>query len=179
MPDALVMAVTDERHGRDAAEGRRCSPGSACRRSAARRSTRSRTRRACFPTAASSISARSGIDSGRAGNFQNQEQNRLHSLSVSDDGERVYVAGTTAGFYILDSEGVAHHSDAELAAGSGGLQSAIDDRVGRRRPIDAAKLPALANDCLHMVVNDDPGLKAFLASNASAAGEGGAISRAA
>jgi hypothetical protein len=28
-------------------------------------------------------------------------------------------------------------------------------------------LPALANDCLHMVVNNDPGLKAFLASNAS------------
>jgi hypothetical protein len=27
--------------------------------------------------------------------------------------------------------------------------------------------PSLANDCLHMVVNNDPGLKAFLASNAS------------
>ena len=26
---------------------------------------------------------------------------------------------------------------------------------------------AIANDCLHMVVNNDPGLKAFLASNAS------------
>ncbi len=34
--------------------------------------------------------------------------------------------------------------------------------------IDAAKLPALANDCIHMVINNDPGLKAFLASNASA-----------
>src|SRR5947209_2832455 len=43
---------------------------------------------------------------GRAGNFQNREQNRLHSLSVSDDGERVYVAGTTAGFYILDSDAI-------------------------------------------------------------------------
>ncbi len=31
-----------------------------------------------------------------------------------------------------------------------------------------SKLPALANDCMHMVVNNDPGLKAFLASNASA-----------
>src|SRR5205085_1932277 len=30
----------------------------------------------------------------RAGNFQNNEQNRLHSLSVLDDGERAYVAGT-------------------------------------------------------------------------------------
>ena len=27
--------------------------------------------------------------------------------------------------------------------------------------------PRIANDCLHMVVNNDPGLKAFLASNAS------------
>ena len=29
------------------------------------------------------------------------------------------------------------------------------------------KIPEIANDCLHMVVNNDPGLKAFLASNAS------------
>jgi hypothetical protein len=34
--------------------------------------------------------------------------------------------------------------------------------------MDAAKLPTVANDCLHMVVNDDPGLKAYLASGASA-----------
>src|SRR5207244_10860685 len=33
--------------------------------------------------------------------------------------------------------------------------------------IDPAKLAAIANDCVHMVVNNDPGLKAFLASNAS------------
>ena len=45
---------------------------------------------------------------GQAGNFQNREQNRLHSVSVTDDGERVYVAGTTAGFYVLNSEAVAH-----------------------------------------------------------------------
>jgi hypothetical protein len=104
--------------------------------------------------------------SGRGGNFQNQEQNRLHSLSISDDGERVYVAGTTAGFYILDSEAVAHHANAELAAGTAGCdqRSTIVSTDGA---IDAAKLPLLANDCLHMVVNDDPGLKAFLASGAS------------
>ena len=36
----------------------------------------------------------------RGGNFQNQEQNCFHSLSISDDGERAYVAGTTAGFEI-------------------------------------------------------------------------------
>jgi len=33
--------------------------------------------------------------------------------------------------------------------------------------IDGAKLSAVASDCLHMVVNNDPGLKAYLASNAS------------
>jgi hypothetical protein len=104
--------------------------------------------------------------SGRAGNFQNREQNRLHSMSVTEDGERVYVAGTTAGFYVLDTEAVAHHKDTELAAGTAGcnLRSTIVSADG---VIDAAKIPALANDCMHMVVNNDPGLKAFLASNAS------------
>ena len=105
--------------------------------------------------------------SGRGGNFQNQEQNRLHSLSISDDGERVYVAGTTAGFYILNSEAVAHHTDAELAAGSAGCNQRSTIVNGDNGAIDAAKLPALANDCIHMVVNDDPGLKAYLASGVS------------
>jgi hypothetical protein len=102
---------------------------------------------------------------GQAGNFQNREQNRLHSVSVTDDGERVYVAGTTAGFYVLDSEAVARATDAQLAAGAAGCnqRSTIVMSGGA---IDAAKLPALANDCLHMVVNNDAGLKAFLASNA-------------
>ena len=103
---------------------------------------------------------------GQAGNFQNREQNRLHSVSVTDDGERVYAAGTTAGFYVLNSEGVAHGKDAQLAAGTAGCnkRSTI---VSVNGVIDASKLPALATDCLHMVVNDDPGLKAFLASSAS------------
>jgi hypothetical protein len=103
---------------------------------------------------------------GQAGNFQNREQNRLHSVSVTDDGERVYAAGTTAGFYVLNSEGVAHGKDAQLAAGAAGCnkRSTI---VSVNGVIDASKLPALATDCLHMVVNDDPGLKAFLASSAS------------
>ena len=48
----------------------------------------------------------------RAGNFQNNEQNRLHSLSVLDDGERAYVAGTTAGFYVLDTETIAAMTNA-------------------------------------------------------------------
>jgi hypothetical protein len=100
------------------------------------------------------------------GNFQNQEQNRLHSLSVSDDGERVYIAGTTAGFYILDSEAIAIHRNAELEAGNAGCnkRSTIVSVDG---VIDPAKIPAVANDCLRMVINNDPGLKAYLASNAS------------
>jgi len=103
---------------------------------------------------------------GQAGNFQNREQNRLHSVSVTDDGERVYVAGTTAGFYVLDSEAIARATDAQLASGTAGCnqRSTIVMNGGA---IDATKLAALANDCVHMVVNNDPGLKAFLASNAS------------
>jgi len=103
---------------------------------------------------------------GQPGNFQNQEQNRLHSVSVTDDGERVYVAGTTAGFYVIDSEAVAHHKNSELASGTAGcnMRSTIISVDG---VIDAAKLPSIADDCLHMVVNNDPGLKAYLASKAS------------
>jgi hypothetical protein len=103
---------------------------------------------------------------GRPGNFQNNEQNRLHSLSVLDDGERAYVAGTTAGFYVLDTEAIANHTDSELAAGTAGC-NARSTIVSANGVIDPLKLPSLANDCIHMVINNDPGLKAFLASNAS------------
>jgi hypothetical protein len=104
--------------------------------------------------------------SGQAANFQNQEQNRLHSLSVTDDGERVYIAGTTAGFYILDSEAIATHRDSELEAGAAGCnkRSTIVSVDGL---IDPAKIASVANDCLRMVVNNDPGLKVYLSSNAS------------
>ena len=108
--------------------------------------------------------SKSGL--GQAGNFQNREQNRLHSLSVTDDGERAYIAGTTAGFYVLDSEAIARSRNADLAAGTAGCnrRSTI---VSTNGAIDAAKLPELARDCVRMVINNDPGLKAFLASNAS------------
>lgn len=93
--------------------------------------------------------------SGQAGNYQNQQQNKLHSVSVTDDGERVYVAGTTAGFYVLDSEAVAHRRDAELVAGTAGCNSR-STIVASGGSIDAAKLSEIANDCLHMVVSNDP-----------------------
>ena len=102
---------------------------------------------------------------GRAGNTQNQQQNKLHSMSVTNDGERVYVAGTTAGFYVLNSEAVARGTDAALAAGTAGCnqRSTIAAAGGA---IDVSKLAAIAADCIHMVINDDPGLKALLASGA-------------
>jgi hypothetical protein len=103
---------------------------------------------------------------GQPGNFNTTQQNKLHSISISNDGERGYVAGTTTGFYVLNTEAIAHHTDADLAAGKGGcnLHTTLVTTGGA---LDAAKLPELANDCVHMVVNDDPGLKAYLASAAS------------
>jgi len=102
---------------------------------------------------------------GMPGEHLATEGNHLHSLSVSDDGERVYVAGGTAGMYILNSEGLAHATDAALASGNAGChQRSTVVRVNGA--IDASKLPEIANDCLHMVIADDPGLKAFLATDA-------------
>jgi hypothetical protein len=63
---------------------------------------------------------------GQAGNLQRTQQNRLHSVSVTDDGERVYVAGTTAGFYVLDSEAVA-------VAATPSLRRAPPDAISTRR----------------------------------------------
>jgi hypothetical protein len=104
---------------------------------------------------------------GQPGIVNRTEQNKLHSISVSNDGERGYVAGTTAGFYVLNTEAIAHHTDADLAAGAAGchLHTTIVTTGG---PIDAGKLADLGNDCVHMVVNDDPGLKAYLASDVPA-----------
>jgi hypothetical protein len=167
MPDALVMAITDESTGEMLPKAKFLAGFSLQEVGGPPINEK--------PDATGLFSDGRFLDfgalrnrSGRAGNFQNQEQNRLHSLSVSDDGERVYVAGTTAGFYILNSEGVAHHSDAELAAGRAGCNQRSTIVSADGGPIDAAKLPGLAIDCLHMVINDDPGLKAFLTSGAPA-----------
>ena len=101
---------------------------------------------------------------GAPGNFSKTEPNKLHSISLTDDGERAYAAGNTAGFYVLNTEAIAHHKNSELAASQGcNMRSTM---AAVRGVIDAAKLPEVANDCVHMVVSDDPGLKAFLASNA-------------
>jgi len=99
------------------------------------------------------------------GNFNRSEQNKLHSISISNDGERGYVAGTTTGFYVLNTEAIAHHTDADLASGKAGC-NLHTTMVATGAGIDASKLADLADDCVHMVVNDDPGLKAYLVSAA-------------
>jgi hypothetical protein len=103
---------------------------------------------------------------GRPGNTVKQEANSLHSISVSNDGERAYAAGRTAGFYVLNTEGIAHHKDADLGAGNAGCNLHTTIAATAAAGVDASKLPDIANDCVHMVINDDPGLKAYLASNA-------------
>ena len=104
--------------------------------------------------------------SGRPGNNQERQNNMIHSLSVSDDGERVYVAGGNAGFYVLNSSGVAHARNEDLVTGTVGCnpRSTV---ASARGVLDAARLGVIARDCLHMVVSDDPGLEAFLGSDAS------------
>ena len=104
--------------------------------------------------------------SGRAGNNQDRENNMLHSLSVSDDGERVYVAGGNAGFYVLNSSAVANSRNEDLAAGTAGC-NARSTVASIRGVLDVSRLGEIARDCLHMVVSDDPGLEAFLSSGAS------------
>jgi hypothetical protein len=102
---------------------------------------------------------------GQPGALNKTEQNKLHSISISNDGERGYVAGTTSGFYVLNTESIAHHTDADLASGKAGCNLRTS-MVATAGGIDAAKLPDLAHDCVHMVINDDPGLALYLASNA-------------
>ena len=86
---------------------------------------------------------------------------------MSNDGERIYVAGTTAGFYILNSVDVAHSTNADLIAGTAGCNkrstNAWDGGV-IGVDIDPVALAEVANDCIHMVVHDDPGVQALVAA---------------
>jgi hypothetical protein len=106
---------------------------------------------------------------GRPGASQPNQGNSLHSGTLSDDGERFYVAGTTAGVYILNTEKIAQHSNAQLASGSVCNQRSsnawIDGKVGG--VVDVHKLPAVADDCVHPVLNSDPGVLAMLRSSRS------------
>ncbi len=107
---------------------------------------------------------------GRPGARQTSQGNLLHSGSLSDDGERFYAAGGTAGFYILNTEAIANSANADLAAGNAGCNQRstnvwVDGRVGGE--IDLARVSEVADDCVHPVLSDDPGVQAVLASDAS------------
>jgi hypothetical protein len=104
---------------------------------------------------------------GRPGAAQPSQGNDLHSGTISDDGERFYAAGGTAGMYILNTELIANSTNAELASGRVCNQRSTnvwaDGEVGG--VIDVAKLAEVARDCAHPVLNSDPGVVALLASD--------------
>jgi hypothetical protein len=106
---------------------------------------------------------------GRPGASQPNQGNSLHSGTMSDDGERFYVAGTTAGMYILNTEKIAQNTNAQLASGSVCNQRStnawVDGKVGG--VVDVHKLSAVADDCVHPVLNSDPGVLAMLRSSRS------------
>ncbi|HEX4996844.1 MAG TPA: hypothetical protein VFY29_01375 [Terriglobia bacterium] len=106
---------------------------------------------------------------GRPGASQQSQGNVLHSGTLSDDGERFYAGGGTAGVYILNTEAIANHTNAEIASGSVCKQASTNvwtnGRVGGL--IDVSKLADVAGDCVHPVLNSDPGVLAFLRSNMS------------
>lgn len=104
---------------------------------------------------------------GRPGAAQPSQGNDLHSGTISDDGERFYAAGGTAGMYILNTELIANSTNAELASGRVCNRRStnvwIDGEIGGL--IDAAKLAEVARDCAHPVLNSDPGVVALFASD--------------
>lgn len=92
------------------------------------------------------------------------QNNRSHQVTFAADGKRVYVAHGLAGFYVLNTEAIAANTDAALVAKTAGCnwESTNIYRGGViGAEIDPAKLPVVARDCLHMVINDDPGVKAL------------------
>jgi hypothetical protein len=105
----------------------------------------------------------------RPGASQPGMVNSLHSGTLSDDGERFYAAGTTAGMYILNTEKIAQSTNAQLASGSVCNQRSTnvwtDGKVGS--VVDVKKLPEVAQDCVHPVLNSDPGVLAMLGSDRS------------
>ncbi len=167
IPDAIVLAVTDEDTG-EVLESPRVLAGFSLQEVGGPPINERPDETGLFADGRFADFSSNNNRSNQAGNFQNRQNNMLHSLSVTDDGERVYVAGGNAGFYVLNSEAIAAHTDAQLGDGSAecNRRSTI---VSVNGAIDAGRLSSLADDCLHMVVSDDPGLQAFLDSDASAA----------
>lgn len=106
---------------------------------------------------------------GRPGASQPAQGNDLHSGALSNDGERFYAGGGTAGLYILDTELIANSKNADLVTGDVCNQVStnvwIDGVVGGG--IDVNRLSEVANDCAHPVLNSDPGVLSFLTSDIS------------
>lgn len=106
---------------------------------------------------------------GRPGGSQVSLVNNMHSGTMSDDGERFYAAGTTAGMFILDTTKIAHSSNADLGSGKTCNQRStnawVDGKVGGL--VDVRKLPAIAGDCVHPVLNGDSGVLEMLRSDRS------------
>jgi hypothetical protein len=104
---------------------------------------------------------------GRPGGSQPSQVNSSHSGAMSDDGERFYNAGTTSGMYILDTSFLANNTDAAIAGGAvcnpRSTNVWVDGAIGG--VVDVAKLPEVARDCVHPVLNGDPGVLAMLASD--------------
>jgi hypothetical protein len=99
--------------------------------------------------------------------YPNTQGNLAHQVTFAADGKRIYVAHGVAGLYILNAEAIVNNTDATLAAGTAGCNWEStnvyrDGVIGGE--IDATRLPLVANDCLHMVVHDDPGMKTIAAS---------------
>lgn len=94
------------------------------------------------------------------------QNNYAHNVTWSPDGERLYVAGGLAGFYILNSEAVAKNTNAALTAGTVCNRDATNVYKGGviGSEIEPAKLAQLPRDCVHMVINDDPGVKKLVAA---------------
>lgn len=102
---------------------------------------------------------------GRVLAYPTIQTNFAHSAGWSDDGKRIYVAGGTAGFYTLNSEAIVAHGNDELASQKAGCNFDstnvwMDEVVGGQ--IDPTRYQEVRNDCLHMTVNDDPGVIAAL-----------------
>ncbi len=167
IPDAIVLALTDEATG-EVLESPRMLAGFSLQEVGGPPINERPDETGLFADGRFADFSHLNNLSEQAGNFQNRQNNMLHSLSVTDDGERVYVAGGNAGFYVLNSEAIASHTDAQLGAGTADCnqRSTI---VSINGAIDAGMLSSLTDDCLHMVVSDDPGLQAFLDSDAPAA----------
>lgn len=103
----------------------------------------------------------------RAGATQTNQGNALHSGYLSDDGERYYAAGGTAGFYVLNTAFIANNTNAAILAGGVCNRSSTNVWVNGNvstNLYDISKLQALPNDCIHHTLNDDADVKAMLAS---------------